>query len=109
MDIAELLGTVFLYFDYHLPLEEVRAEFARVLAAHPLWDKRVQALQLTEAREGSIQLRALVSAANPDALWTLRCDVREALVGFVRERYPSCLVRTRVVMDGPLNSTGVDG
>jgi small-conductance mechanosensitive channel len=106
---AELLGTVFLYFDYHLPLEEVRAEFARVLAAHPLWDKRVQALQLTDAREGSIQLRALVSAADPDALWTLRCDVREALVRFVRERYPSCLVRTRVVMDGPLNSTAVDG
>lgn len=98
---AELLGTIFLYFDYHLPLEEVRTEFTRILTAHPLWDKRVDKLQLTDAREGSIQLRALVSAADPDALWTLRCDVREALVRFVRERYPSCLVRMRVTMDGP--------
>jgi len=53
---AELLSTVFLYFDYHLPLEELRVEFSRVLAAHPLWDKRVDKLQLTDAREGSIQL-----------------------------------------------------
>jgi len=105
---AELLGTVFLYFDCHLPLEGLRAELSRVLAAHPPWDKRVEKLQLTEARENSIQLRALMSAADPDALWTLRCDVREALVRFVRERYPSCLVRTRVMMDGPPNSDATE-
>ena len=99
---AQLLGTVFLYFDYHLPFEELRAEFSRVLEDHPLWDKRVHALEVTEARELSIQVRALVSAANPEALWALRCDVREALVRFVREKHPSCLVKTRVVIaEGP--------
>jgi hypothetical protein len=36
------------------------------------------------AKETSIQLRALVSASDPDKLWTLRCEVREALISYVR-------------------------
>src|SRR3984957_2416147 len=36
----ELLGTVFLHFDYHLPVNELRKEFLRYLDAHPGWDRR---------------------------------------------------------------------
>jgi hypothetical protein len=31
-----------------------------------------------------MQIRVLVSAADPDKLWSLRCDVREALISFVQ-------------------------
>ncbi|HEY0791965.1 MAG TPA: mechanosensitive ion channel family protein [Chthoniobacterales bacterium] len=103
---AQLLGTVFLYFDYQLPFEDLRGEFLRILEGHPLWDRRSHALEVTEARELSIQVRAVVSAADPEALWKLRCDVREALVRFVREKHPACLVRTRVII---AESSAADG
>ena len=94
----ELLGTVFLYFDYHLPVNELREEFFRYVEAHPAWDKRTKSLVITDAKETSIQIRALVSAADPDKLWTLRCDVREALIYYVQEKHPTHLVRTRVTV-----------
>lgn len=95
---SELLGTVFLYFDYHLPVNELRAEFDRYLEAHPAWDKRTKSLVITDAKETSMQLRALVSATDPDKLWTLRCDVREALITYVQEKHPTHLVKTRLVI-----------
>jgi small-conductance mechanosensitive channel len=98
---AELLGTVFLYFDYHLPIDELRTEFFRFVETHPAWDRRAKSLVITDAKESSMQLRALVSAADPDKLWTLRCDVREALITYVQERHPSHLVKTRVVVQTP--------
>jgi len=95
---TELLGTVFLYFDYHLPVNELREEFDRYIEAHPAWDRRTKSLLITDARETSMQLRALVSAANPDKLWNLRCDVREALITYVQQKHPAHLVKTRVVV-----------
>jgi small-conductance mechanosensitive channel len=95
----ELLGTIFLYFDYHLPVNELREEFFRYVEAHPAWDKRVKSLVVAEAKESSMQLRALVSAADPDKLWTLRCEVREALITYVQEKHPNHLVRTRVSVE----------
>jgi small-conductance mechanosensitive channel len=92
----ELLGTVFLYFDYHLPVNELREEFFRYVNAHPAWDGRVKSLVVADAKETSIQIRALVSAADPDKLWILRCEIREALISYVRENHPTHLVRTRI-------------
>jgi len=95
---SELLGTVFLYFDYHLPINELREEFSRYVEAHPAWDRRTKSLVISDAKENSIQIRALVSAADPDKLWTLRCDVREALISYVQEKHPTRLVKTRVAV-----------
>jgi small-conductance mechanosensitive channel len=103
---SELLGTVFLYFDYHLPVDELREEFLRYVDAHPAWDRRTKSLVISEAKETSIQVRALVSAADPDKLWALRCDVREALISYVKRTHPSHLVQTRVsVQSLPPQST----
>jgi small-conductance mechanosensitive channel len=102
----ELLGTVFLYFDYHLPVNELREEFFRYVNAHPAWDGRVKSLVVADAKETSIQIRALVSAADPDKLWILRCEIREALISYVRENHPTHLVRTRIsVQSLPAPST----
>ena len=80
----DVLGTVYLHFDYHLPINELREEFYRYIETHPAWDKRKKALVVTDAKETSMQIRVLVSAADPDKLWSLRCDVREALISFVQ-------------------------
>lgn len=74
---AELIGSIFLYTDYAVPLEPLRAELTRLLTAHPLWDGQVNVLQVTDSRERVIELRALMSARNAPQAWDLRCAIRE--------------------------------
>ncbi len=92
---AEILGTVFLYVDYTVPVDALRAELQRILEASELWDRKVGGLQVTDASERTIQLRALMSASDASAAWNLRCLVREKLVEFVRRNYPQALPRLR--------------
>ncbi len=102
----ELLGTVFLYIDYTIPPESLRQELGRIVAATPLWDKRLAKMQVTNATDNSVEIRALVSAANSAALWDLRCLVREELIAFLRLNYPSSL--PKVMMEPtPVSGTGV--
>jgi small-conductance mechanosensitive channel len=92
---ADLLATVFIHADYSLPVQEVREELHRILEASDLWDRRVWGLQVTDATERGIQLRALMSAADSGRAWDLRCHVREQLVGFLQEHHPDSLPRLR--------------
>ncbi|AHM59883.1 mechanosensitive ion channel protein MscS [Flammeovirgaceae bacterium 311] len=92
---TELLGTVFLYTDYFVPLKEIRAELRRLCEASPHWDKKVCVLQVTDTTETAVQLRVLVSALNSGNAWELRVYLREKLVEFIREQYPESLPLTR--------------
>ena len=56
-----------------------------------LWDGRVANLQMWEADERGVQLRALVSAHNAGATSDLRCEVREKLIDFLQREYPHAL------------------
>lgn len=96
---AEILGTVFLYVDYTMPLDALRAELTRVLESSPRWDGKVNVLQVTDAREHTLEVRALTSAADASLAWELRCEVREKLIAFVQRQYPDCLPRLRASLD----------
>jgi small-conductance mechanosensitive channel len=93
---ADLLGTVFLYLDYNMPIPPLRAELTRLLLAHRLWDKRVNVVQVTDNKENSIEVRFLMSAKNSSQAFDLRCDVREAMLEFIRVNFPDSLPKTRV-------------
>ena len=97
---SEILGTLFLFADYRLPLDPLRAELQRVLETAPEWDKRVSVLQLTDVTERTIQIRVLVSARSSGLAFDLRCRVREALVTFIQREYPDCLPQVRVPAPG---------
>src|SRR5690606_9134491 len=92
---TDLLGTVFLHVDYSIPLQELRTELHRILQASKRWDGKVWVLQVVDATERTIQLRALMSAPDSGTAWDLRCEVREALIEFIRNRYPESLPRVR--------------
>jgi small-conductance mechanosensitive channel len=96
---ANLLGTVMIYVDYEIDVDAVREELQRILKGSGMWDEQVQALQVTDATPQTLELRALMSAANSDDLWNLRCLVREKLVVFVREHQPAALPRSRVRLE----------
>ncbi len=96
---SELLGTVFLYLDYRVPLESVRKELERILEDSPRWDGKVGLVQVTNASERTLEVRALMSAADSSALWELRCEAREKLVAFIEERFPESLPRVRAELE----------
>jgi small-conductance mechanosensitive channel len=95
----ELLQPLMLYLDYRVPVAELRAYLHDRLLASKLWDRRVWNLQVTDIKERTVELRALVSAANSGDGWDLRCELREALLGFLGERYPQALPRVRIEME----------
>lgn len=92
---SELLGTVFLYLDYSLPVDELRNEFFRLLELTPLWDKRVKVLQITDLKERTMEVRALMSAANSGQAFDLRCYIRENLIAYVNKNYPTAFPKNR--------------
>lgn len=98
---ADILGTVFLYTDYTVPVEAVRAELERILKGSANWDGKVCVLQVTNATERALELRALMSAADASIAWGLRCEVREKLIKFIQQDYPQALPKTRAVLDQP--------
>ena len=92
---SQLLGTVFLYVDYTIPVDEIRAEGQRIVSESRLWDKRVFGVQVTDWKTDAVEIRVLVSAESSDQLWDLRCEVREKLLTFLQRRYPSAFPRVR--------------
>lgn len=92
---SDILGTVFLYMDYNVPVDEVRAEFTRLLQMSKQWDGRVNALQVTDSKERTIELRALMSSRNSGDAFDLRCFIRENLIKFISKNYPDSLPVTR--------------
>jgi small-conductance mechanosensitive channel len=97
---TDLLGTVFVYADYTVPVEEVRGELHRILQSSGMWDGKVWGLQVTNADAHTLELRALMSAPNSDNAWDLRCHVREKLIAFLQQRYPQSLPRARADVSG---------
>src|SRR5262249_24838646 len=94
---TELLGTVILYLDYPVPMGELRKELKRLVEDNPKWDKKVCGLQMTDVKQGTVEVRVLVSATDPGKTFDLRCEVREGLIQFLVRNYPESLPRSRNV------------
>jgi small-conductance mechanosensitive channel len=94
---TDLLGTVILYLDYQVPLAEVRKELKRLVENNPKWDRKVCGLQVTDTKQSTVEVRALVSSTNPGKVFDLRCDVREGLIEFLRRHHPESLPKVRNV------------
>ena len=92
---ADILGTVFIYTDYTVPVNAIREQLQKILNESEHWDKKVCVLQVTNASDRTMELRALMSAADASAAWTLRCEVREKLLAFIKKEYPQALPRLR--------------
>jgi small-conductance mechanosensitive channel len=92
---ADILGTVFIYVDYTVPVEAIREELGRILKDSELWDGKVCVLQVTNTSERTVELRALMSASDASKAWNLRCEVREKLIDFIRKNYPDVLPKFR--------------
>jgi small-conductance mechanosensitive channel len=99
---SELLGTVFLYVDYLVPIETIRAEAKRIVSESALWDKRSVGVQVTDWKTDSVEIRILVSAESSGKLFDLRCEVREKLLAYLQQQDPGVFPRVRNLVGGDL-------
>jgi small-conductance mechanosensitive channel len=97
---ASLIGSVFFYLDYRVPVDALRLHLNEVVTQTPLWDGNVVNLQVSDLKEGTVEIRMLVSGRNAPQTWDLRCFVRERMLAFLQQTCPEALPRTRVAMDG---------
>ena len=102
---ADLLAYTYVYVDYTVRVDAVRAEFKRILESTPLWNRQVSVLQVSDSDQHTMQLRALMDVRNSSDAWDLRCLVRESLIDFLQKSYPGSLPRFRGEVQG-LRETG---
>ncbi|MCW3787411.1 mechanosensitive ion channel family protein [Plebeiibacterium sediminum] len=96
---ADIIGTVFIYTDYTVPIEPLREELTRLLNDCDLWDKNVNVLQVTDSTPKAMEIRILVSAKNSPTAWDLRVFIREKMIEFIQKNYPESLPRTRINLE----------
>jgi small-conductance mechanosensitive channel len=92
---ADILGTVFLYVDYTVPVQPIREELHRILEGSSYWNRNAWGLQVTNSTDRTVELRALMSASDASIAWNLRCEVREKLIEFIQKNYPDGLPKVR--------------
>ena len=93
---SELLGSVEFDLDWRVSPSGMRAELQRILAATDLWDGRTGVLQVTDAVQGWVRVRVLVTGRDAPTLFDLRCHVRERLIDWMQRYSDAALPRVRV-------------
>ena len=94
---SSLIGSVMLYVDYRAPVALIREKLMEILRQSDRWDRTTAALQVTDFKEGSIELRCLMSARAPRQTFDLRCEVREKLINFLQREHPEALPHSRQI------------
>ncbi|MEX0752849.1 MAG: mechanosensitive ion channel domain-containing protein [Xanthobacteraceae bacterium] len=92
---AAILAPVLLYLDYTAPLDRIREKAKEFTEQSPRWNRQVFNVQVTDAKEATMEVRVLVSANTASAAWDLRCELREKLIDFLQRDYPQALPRRR--------------
>jgi small-conductance mechanosensitive channel len=92
---AALIGVVTLYLDHTAPVAALRAKVEDIARASPLWEGGVVAVQVTDFREFTMEVRVLISARNASRAFDLRCEMREKLIAFLQAEHPGALPRLR--------------
>ncbi|GAB3810162.1 mechanosensitive ion channel [Spirosoma humi] len=95
---ATIIGAIFLYLDYTVPVEKIREKAREVAESDPLWTGDTFAVQVTDTQPTCIVLRVLVSAPDSPSAFDLRCHMREKLIAFIRDEYPHSLPQTRLML-----------
>ena len=104
---SKILGSVFFWLDPTADVPRLRERFERIVRDNPRWDGRALGFQLTDTTSEAIQLRGIMTVADAGLAFDLRCDVREAMLAYIRDEMPEALPRTRAVIE-PVSPATVD-
>lgn len=101
---AAIIGSVLLYLDYTAPVDAIRAKATEIVKDSDRWDGNVVNVQVTDAKQDTIEVRILMSAASSPVAWDLRCEVREKVLAYIQSEFPAALPRQRATIAGSLDS-----
>jgi small-conductance mechanosensitive channel len=94
---SSLVGNVMLYLDYSAPVDIIREKFNAIIKESKRWDGQVCVAQVTDVKEGTMELRLLMSARSSGQTFDLRCEVREKLIDFLQREHPEALPHSRQI------------
>jgi len=106
---AQLLGTVFLYLDPRAKIGPIRTGFERQIRVNPLWDERVQSVQVTDTQRDAKEVRLLMSAGDSSRLFDLRYDIREGMTDWITDTCPDAFPTTRITAEFERHEASSDG
>ena len=95
---SQIMGSVFWYLDPTTDVARLRDRLGEVVRANQHWDGRFFNLQVTDSKAEAIEVRALITAKDASIAFDLRCDVREAILNYIRTEMPEAIVRYRGVV-----------
>ncbi|GBR02468.1 hypothetical protein GLI01_15140 [Gluconacetobacter liquefaciens] len=93
---AALIGVVFLYVDFHAPMDRIRARLHEIVHGSALWDGKVFDVQVADCSAHVMTIRVIASARSAMRSWDLRCEIREKIIVFMRDECPEALPRERL-------------
>jgi len=89
----QMTGTVFFHLDHSAPVQAMREKLGEIVQTIEAWDGRSWNLTVTDSTPSTMEVRALVTARDGDTLWTVRVEVREHLLAWLRDEHPYALPR----------------
>jgi len=92
---SQLLGSAFFYLDPTANIARLREKYTEIVSSNPRWDGRAQVLQVTDMKPDAIEVRILATARDAPTAFDLRCDLREAMLAYIRDEMPEALPRHR--------------
>jgi small-conductance mechanosensitive channel len=95
---SQLMQAVEFDLDWRVDPQGMRDELHEILARTNLWDGRTAVLQVTDAVNGVVHVRILLTAIDAGTLFDLRCFVREEMIRWLQRTSPEALPRTRLVL-----------
>lgn len=88
-----LLSAIKLYVNPTVSIEPIREALHHIVKENSLWDGRIVNLTVSDLRETCIELRAIISAANPANMHTLCNEIREALLKWMSKHCPEAFCK----------------
>src|SRR5690242_12666190 len=92
---SALIGKVMIYVDFTAPVGQIRKEVERIARTSKNWDGDVLNVQVTDAREQTMQVRVIMSARSSGQAFDLGCEIREHLIDFLCREHPDALPHRR--------------
>ncbi|WP_066952236.1 mechanosensitive ion channel family protein [Streptomyces lushanensis] len=89
----QMTGTVFFQLDHSAPVPLMREKLHAILLECPAWDGRDWNLAVTDTTPSTMEVRAVVTAKDASDIWTVRCEVREAMLAWLAEDHAYALPR----------------
>ncbi|MCC8197967.1 MAG: mechanosensitive ion channel family protein [Tannerellaceae bacterium] len=100
---SDIIGAVFIYVDYRIPLDKLKEKLAEIVKDDPNWDHNLCSLNVNNLKETCIELRALVSSEDAAKNSNLQFAIREKMLQYIQTDFPQYLTQTRIHLVNGVN------